>query len=231
MKEAVRVEIEVVEEVQAVGREMGMAVLVRVRCEVPEQDKDLPDCWEQISQEAGLQFMRKLFGLGIEKSDLELILSLRAGDNGKGIVRIGKRPYTFRTSFRTVIVPRIRIKYKGSGKSETPSGRIWQLPRQVYFSRGLKNAVCNLAMKETYGSTLKQIERETGEVGIICKSSVINIVHAQGAGISAAEIERADKVFEADNGAKVLLGRAGAHLAEDYFEKCGRPHFSNYVAF
>jgi hypothetical protein len=35
----------------------------------------------------------------------------------------------------------------------------------------------------------------------------LNIVHAQGASISAAEIERADKVFEGDVGAKVLLGR------------------------
>jgi hypothetical protein len=220
MKDPVRVEIEVVEEIKVKGNEMGMAALVRVNYPVVEQNEQLPYRLEMISQEAGLEFMKKFFCLGIEKADLELCLSIRAVKDGEGIIRIGKRPsYTFRTIFGTVIVPRIRIKYKGSGKSETPSARMWKAKRQVMLSKGLKNAVCNTVVKESYASTLSQIERQTGERGIVSKSSIGNILRQEGERLAKAQAEQADKVFEADDGAKVLLGRAAQHLAAQYFEQ------------
>jgi hypothetical protein len=192
MKDPVRVEIEVVEEMGIKGSEIGMAALVRVNYPVLEQNEQLPFRMEMISQEAGLQFMRKFFGLGIEKADLELCLSIREGKDGEGIVRIGKRPYTFRTIFGTVIVPRIRIKYKGSGKSETPSARMWKTKRQVLLSKGLKNAICNTVVKETYASTVAQIERQTGERGIVSKSTVGNILRQEGKGLKEAQEKRAE---------------------------------------
>jgi hypothetical protein len=163
--------------------------------------------------------MREFFRLAIEKADLELILSLRAGKDGEGIVLNGKRPYRFKTSFGTVPTRRIRIRHKAGGRSETPSSRIWGTPRQVYLTQGLKNAVCNLVVKESFSSTLRQIERESGEPKIISKSSVGNIMRQEGERLAIAQAERADKVFEADEGAKVLLGRAAAHLSQDYFER------------
>jgi hypothetical protein len=117
----------------------------------------------------------------------------------------------------TVKVPRQRIKYRDSGRSETPSSKVWKLPRQVSISRMLKNETSNVGMKESYGKTLRQIEQETGESGIISKSSVCKIFHNSGAELGAAQAKRAKKEFIKDKTARGLIGRVGAQMGEEHF--------------
>jgi len=82
MKDRVRVEVEPAEELSLRGGEIAMAAMVRVSCPAPEQNEHLPYRIEMMSQAAGLEFMRKFFGLAIEKADLELFVSLRSGKDG-----------------------------------------------------------------------------------------------------------------------------------------------------
>ena len=64
-----------------------------------------------------------------------------------------------------------------------------------------------------------KLERESGEVKIISKSSIGNVLHKEGKRLVDAQVERAKAVINADGKAKKLLGRAAAHLVEDYFEE------------
>jgi hypothetical protein len=216
-KDPVAIEIELFDEQAQAEDEIAMMALVRVRGKRPAQDENLPNWWESSSHQTGVRLMRKMFSFGIEKSDLELCLSIRAGEKGAGIVRIGKRRYRFKTIFGTVSVPHQRIKYKGTGRTETPSAKYWKLPGQVSISRKLKSETCNLAMAESYGKTVRQIEQERGEIGIISKSSVVKIFHEGGAELSAADAARAKKEFISDKTAGGLIGRAGAQLGEEHF--------------
>jgi hypothetical protein len=70
-----------------------------------------------------------------------------------------------------VPVRRIRIKNKSDSSTEKPSKEQWQLPRRMFVTAGLKVAVCNIGMKETFSSTVQQIEWQTGERRILSKSS------------------------------------------------------------
>jgi hypothetical protein len=218
MKDRVRVEIELVEDLIIADGRLAMAALVRVEAAAPAQDEHLPYGWELISQTAGLQLMRKMFCAGMEKSDLELIWSLHTSKGGAEFVRMGKRHSKFKTLFGTVLVARIRIKYRESGKSETPSSKVWKLKRQVTISRGLKNAICNTVAKESFDSTRQQIARQTGEAGIVSKSTIGNILRQEGGRLALAQQARAEKVIKADSVAQALLGRAAVHIAEKYFE-------------
>jgi hypothetical protein len=85
------------------------------------------------------------------------------------------------------------------------------------ITQGLKELVCNLIVKETFSSTLRQLEAITGEKKLLSKSS--SILHSEGKQLREAQLKRAEAVFEVDEKGKRLLGMAQAHLAEDHFEK------------
>lgn len=219
MNNEVRVSVEFVEPPTMRGSEIGMCALVRVNCLLPaEQNERVVDVIEEMSNEGGQSLKRELFRAGIEIADRELVIKLRGGKEGKGIQLYGRRRYTFKTGFGTVVVNRIRIRHKSDGRTQVPSATAWATPRQVMVSRGLKNAVSNIVVKESYGSTRRQIEKQTGEEGIVSKSTIGNILHHEGGLLAAAQQARAEKVFKSDESAKVLLGRAAAQFGEDYFE-------------
>jgi hypothetical protein len=205
-----------VEKMEIVEGRIKTVMRVETESEMPEQNEHLPHRVEMTSRVVGQEFMKDYYSATIQRADLELCLRIRDG-KGAGIVLKGKRAYTFKTVLGTVKVPRQRIKYRDSGRSETPSSRIWKLPRQVKISRGLKNETSNIAMKESYGKTLKQIEQETGEAGILSKSSVCKIFHNSGAELGAAQAKRAKKEFIKDKTARGLIGRAGAQIGEEHF--------------
>jgi hypothetical protein len=202
-----------------VNGELDMTAHVRVKTALPAQDKRLPQILEQVATEAGQYFMRAYYRQAIEAADAELNLSLRAGKAGAGIQRMGKRRYTFKTCFGTVVVKRIRIRHKSDGSTEVPAARVWCLPRQRCITAGLKVATVELAGKQSYGSTVRQLVRETGEEKILSKTSVGNILHAGGRELTAANEARAAAVYVADESAKRVLGRAEQYLAEDFFER------------
>jgi hypothetical protein len=193
---------------------MVVNLMVSSTYEMPEQDENLLYQLEMITEEVGRAFMRQYYQLMVEKADYELVLSMR----NKGIQRIGRNPYTIKTTFGTVKVPRIRIKYR-NGKTEIPSKRIWGTPRQILISRGLKEEVCQLVVKQSYGSTVQHLVRASGEAKLISKSSVKNIVHREGTAIATAQSERAEVIYKSDSdNVKKLIGEPGAQIAEDHFE-------------
>jgi hypothetical protein len=123
------------------------------------------------------------------------VLSQRAGKDNGGIQLIGKRRYTCKTRFGKVEVKRTRIKHKSDGSTEIPAHRAWGTPRQVFIAAGLKEAVCNLVVKQSFSSTVRQLEAQTGQEKIISKSTVGNILHREGQRLSEANLKRAAEVL------------------------------------
>jgi hypothetical protein len=206
-------------EFETSGEARLMALMVQINHRVPVQNERLPDELEQLVIRAGREFMRELYRQMLERADVELVLANRGGKEGKGIQRIGKRPYTFITSFGRVVMKRIRIKHKSDGSTQIPSGRLWGTPKQQCITALLKQAAYELAAKQSYSSTVRQLERETGEAKILAKSSICKILHEAGAQLQMAEQERAATVYEQDEAAKLLLGRAESYLADEIFER------------
>ena len=219
-KEANDLEMAIIfDEVKIAEGKIKTVARVEVETAMPAQDERLPYEVEKITLRAGQQFMRGYYGATMELADRELILSMRAGQAGEGIRLMGKRRYTFITQFGRVPIKRTRIKHKATGSTEIPAKRIWQTPKQAMISQGLKNAVCSLVAKESFNSTVRQLERESGEAKLLSKTTVGNILKNEGRALAAAQQARAEQVFAADATATVLLGRAGAHIAENYFER------------
>jgi hypothetical protein len=101
MAEEIRVETKI-EEIVIWGGRIKAVLRVETETALPEQNEHLPYQVETTTGVVGHQFMRDYYRVMMERADLELCLSMRAGRGGEGIVRIGKRPYTFRTVFGTV---------------------------------------------------------------------------------------------------------------------------------
>jgi hypothetical protein len=77
-------------------------------------------------EEAGQELKRAFYQKLIEQADLALVIARRKGKGGKGIQRIGTRPYRFKTVFGTVPVKRIRIRHKADRSTEIPSAKLWK---------------------------------------------------------------------------------------------------------
>jgi hypothetical protein len=214
----VAVEVEFVSAPAIVDGELELTAVVRTKCAMPEQNESLPRIIEQQTVIAMQQFAKEYFRQAIEVADRELILKERAGKEGKGIQRIGTRRYTFKTIIGPIVVKRIRIKHKADNSTETPSARVWGRPQQVMIMPGLRNGVCNLVVKQSFRGTVAQLEKQSGVPKLISKSSVANILYSEGDRLSTVQSQRAEKVFNSDNGAKRILGRAAGYLGEDFFE-------------
>jgi len=209
----------VFEEVTVDGEEMEMAARIVVKTRLPEQNERLPHILEESKVKAGHEFMREFYRQAIERADLELVLSKRAGKDGAGIQRIGRRPYRFKTRFGTVPVKRIRIKHKADKSTEIPSSLAWDTGRQLCITEGLKNAVCNLVVKQSFSRTVRELEVASGEQKLLSKSSIGKILHETGEQLAEAQNKRAEQVYDQDNEAKRVLGRAETYIAEEFFEQ------------
>jgi hypothetical protein len=208
-------------QITVMNNEMDM--LLSVKVVLPAQNEHLPHELEKLTVEIGRQFMREYYRLAIERADLEVVLNNRGGRDGAGIQRYGKRLFTFKTSFGVVPVKRIRIRHKADGSTEIPSAKAWSTPRQVLITTGLKEAVCNLVVKQSFSSTVRQLEVQTGQEKILSKSTIGNILHSEGQRLSEANLKRAAEVFAVDSEAKGLLGRAEAFLGEEFFAEVYLP--------
>jgi hypothetical protein len=226
MAGAVEVDAEVEAEIEIAVRLAQLAVnegrmvarvMVETNFPMPVQDEHLLYQFELRAQEVGRAFMRAYYQALVEKADAELVLSYRGGKDGQGIQRIGRKRYTIRTTFGTVKVLRIRVKHR-DGSTEIPSARSWQTPKQIYLSRSLKQSICDSVRKLSYGDTVVQLARESGEAKLISKSTVKNILHRESEQLAAAHSARAEEVFQADKSIKKLIGEPGAQIAEDHFE-------------
>src|SRR3954447_20135184 len=165
---------------------------------MPQQDADLPKRLEAGIERGGQMLKRRLFQYAIEQADAELILTCRHGKQGQGIVCRGTTPFTFKTIFGTVKVHRRRIEHKADGTTEVPSAHAWQTPRQVAITPGLRDAACDGLLCEAAQQVVARIDTRAGEVGVLAKSTVLEIVHDEGQHLQAAAHARAQAVYARD---------------------------------
>lgn len=191
MREETEVEI-VTEEIAVVGSRIKVKMTIVVDSGVVEQNERLPHVLEEEAVQAGQAFMREYYRQRIEYADMELVMSQRRGKEGKGIQLIGRKQYSFKTRFGTVKVRRIRIKNKSDNSTQVPSHKIWGTPKKELITEGLKKGVCSIVVKQSFKSTVRQLEESSGEKKLLSKSSVGKILHQTGARISEAAKKRAE---------------------------------------
>ena len=162
---------------------------------MPEQDADLPKHLEAGIERGGQVLKRHLFRHAIAQADAELVLAQRRGKEGQGIVCRGTTPFTFKTVFGTVPVQRRRIEHKVDGTTEVPSAHAWQTPRQVALTPGLRDAACDGMLRDSAQQTVARIDTHADEVGVLAKTTVLEIVHDEGEQLQAAAHARAQAVL------------------------------------
>jgi hypothetical protein len=172
---------------------------------LPTHDADLPKHLEAGIERGGQMLKRHLFQHAIEQADTELILACRHGKQGQGIICRGTTPFTFKTVFGTVQVQRRRIAHKADGTTEVPSTHAWQTPRQVAITPGLRDAVCDGMLRDSAQQTVARIDARAGESGVLAKTTVLEIVHAEGDQLQRAAHARAEAVYARDPEALRLL--------------------------
>lgn len=158
---------------------------------LPPQDEHLPDQIEAHVHRIGIEVQRQLFKALIEKADRELVLQCRDGKGGAGVQRRGTRPFTFKTLFGEVRVERSRIAHKRDGALEVPAARAWGTSHQLAITGGLRDAVCDQMGERTAGRSRAEVCRDAGDEALLGRSTVVDIVHREGAALAAALAERA----------------------------------------
>jgi hypothetical protein len=165
---------------------------------LPDQDADLPKHLEAGIERGGQLLKRCLFQNAIERADAELIVAQRHGKDGQGITCRGTTPFTFKTVFGTVQVRRRRIEHHADGTTEVPSAHAWQTPRQVAITPGLRDAACDGLLRDAAQQVVARIDARADEVGVLAKTTVLEIVHQEGQHLQAAAHARAEAVYARD---------------------------------
>jgi hypothetical protein len=172
---------------------------------MPAQDEHLPHRIEAHVHAAGLEAQRRLFRALMEKADHQVVLDIRDGDQDQGLQRRGTRPYTFVTQFGTVSIERIRVSHRSDGHTEIPSHTAWDTPQQVCITRGLRDAVCDEMLEHSADRSQADLSDRASEEDLIVRSTVLNIVHQEGAELLAAQHQRAMVALDEYPEARTLL--------------------------
>src|SRR4051794_15232706 len=186
------------EPVKVQDRRLILQAQLCLELPMPEQDADLPKRLEAGIEQGGQVLKRHLFRQALEQADAELILARRHGKQGRGITCRGTTPFTFKTVFGTVEVRRRRIEHKADGTTEVPSAHAWRTPRQVALTAGLRDAACDGLLRDSAQQTVARIDARAGETGVLAKTTVLEIVHAEGQQLQAAAHARAEAVYRRD---------------------------------
>jgi hypothetical protein len=212
--EEVQAELRVDRSVVEGGR-MVVGGRVEVSFAMPGQGRDLPAALEAAIEAAGQEYKRKLFREVIERADRDVVLERREGRGGKGLQLRGQRQYTFKTVFGTVQVGRSQVAHKADGAKEIPSATVWETPRGVCITAGLREAVCDGMLEQSAEGTVERVEERSGEAELVAKSTVLKIVEEEGDQLREAQRKRAEAVLAADREAEVLTGGCGSEEALD----------------
>jgi hypothetical protein len=172
---------------------------------MPAQDAKLPVRLEAGIEHGGQLLKRRLFQQAVERADDALVLARRRGKDGQGITCRGTTPYTFKTIFGTVRIHRRRIEHHADGRTEVPSAHAWQTPRQVAITPGLRHAACDGMLRDSAQQTVARIDARAGEEAVLSRTTVLEIVHAEGQRLQAAAHARAEAVYARDREALRLL--------------------------
>jgi hypothetical protein len=202
--------------VNCAGQTLGLELTLQMTVPLPDQDEHLPDQIEAFVHQAGLEVQRRLFQVLIEKADQELVLQQRHGKGGDGIQRRGTRPFTFKTTFGEVTVERSRIRHNHEGMMETPSARAWDTPHQLAITQNLRDAVCDQMSDQSAGRSRVDVCQAAGDADLLGRSTIIEIVHQEGAHLIAAQRQRARAVLDGASEAQLTwLGAPAADAVPD----------------
>jgi Uncharacterised protein family (UPF0236) len=194
-------------------RALGLTLDLQATVPLPDQDEHLPERIEAHVHRIGIEVQRRLFKAFIEKADRELVLLGRDGKGGQGIQRRGSRPFTFKTLFGEVTVERSRIRHNQDGSWEVPAARAWGTPRQLAITAGLRDAACDQMGQRSAGRSRAELCRDADEEDLLGRSTVIDIVHREGAALAAAQARRADAALACASEAQLaLLGVPAADI-------------------
>ncbi len=210
------------EQVKIQDQRLILQAQICLELPMPEQDADLPRRLEAGIERGGQVLKRCLFQHAVEQADAELVLAQRHGKEGQGIICRGTTPLTFKTVFGTVQVQRRRIEHHADGTTEVPSAHAWQTPRQVALTPGLRDAACDGMLRDSAQQAVARIDTRAGESGVLAKTTVLEVVHAEGQQLQAAAHARAEAVYVRDPEALRLFVPAtpqAEHSAES-----GGPH-------
>jgi hypothetical protein len=185
------------EPVKQQDRTVTVALHLQVSFPLPHQDQHLPHAIEAHVHAAGLEAQRALFRALIEHADQQVVLSRRGGKAGQGIQLRGTRPFHFKTIFGTVEVQRTRVTHRSDGAGEVPSATAWRTAHRCELTRGLRQAVCDQMLDESAGATRQDVGEAAGEPGLVCRSTVLNVVHEEGAALLEAIRDRAEQASRA----------------------------------
>ncbi len=192
---------------QTLSLEMSLAMSLPM----PLQDEHLPDQIEAHVHQAGLELQRRLFQVLIEKADHELVLQRRQGKGGAGIRLRGTRPFTFKTTFGEVTLPRSRIEHKMDGTTEVPSAHAWNTSHQLHITQNLRDAVCDQMSDQSTRKSRADVCQYAGDEDLLGRSTITDIVHQEGELLIAAQRERARSILSGASEAQLaLLGPAAA---------------------
>jgi hypothetical protein len=193
------------------GQAFSLELSLGMSLPIPQQDEHLPDQIEAFVHQTGLEVQRQLFRVLIEKADQELVLQRRHGKGGAGIQRRGTRPFTFKTIFGEVVVPRSRISHNQDGTIETPSATAWNTSHQLDMTQNLRDAVCDQMGDQSAGKSCADICEYAGDESLLARSTIIDIVHQEGEQLTAAQRDRARATLnDASEAQLALLGPAVA---------------------
>jgi Uncharacterised protein family (UPF0236) len=196
------------------GQALSLELTLQMTMPLPDQDQRLPDQIETFAHQAGLQVQRRLFRALIEKADQELVLPRRHAKAGQGIQRRGTRPFTFKTLFGEVTVPRIRISHNHDGSIEIPSARAGNTSHQLAITPNLRHAVCDRISDQSARESLADICHHAEDDDLLGESTIIEIVHQEGGRRVAAQRQRARSVLDDATEAQLaLLGSPAADAA------------------
>jgi hypothetical protein len=176
-------------------RTVTVGLHLQLSFDLPPQDQQLPHTIEAHVHRAGLEAQRALFAALIEHADQQLVLSRRGGKGGAGIQLRGTRPFTFKTVFGTVVVQRTRVAHRADGAGETPSAEAWGTAHRCEITRGLREAICDQMLDESAGAVRQDVAQAAGEPELVCRATVLNVVHREGAALLEAARARADEAL------------------------------------
>src|SRR4051812_36036441 len=197
-----------VDPVKQQDRTVSAALQLAVTFTLPPQDEHLPNTIEAHVHRAGLEVQRALFRALIQHADGQLVLAARAGRGGQGVQLRGTRPFHFKTLFGTVAVDRIRVTHRGDGRSEVPSAHAWGTAHRSEITRGLREAICDQMLDESAGAARLDVAQAAGEPDLVCRSTVLNVVHEEGAALLGAVRARADEALQAPGRPSAPAGEA-----------------------
>jgi hypothetical protein len=176
---------------------VSVGLHLQVTFTLPPQDEHLPHAIEAHVHRAGLQAQRALFRALVEHADRQLVLSRRGGKGGQGVQLRGTRPFTFKTVFGTVEVDRIRITHRADGTCQTPAAAAWGTAHRCELTRGLREAICDQMLDESAGAARLDVSQAAGEPELVCRATVLDGVHEEGAALLGAIRARADEALKA----------------------------------